>query len=264
MELDVISLTKKSTKKVNIMKKIVYTLDIDYYDGITKITRPSLVAWAKKIGAKLKIINKRKYPEYPITYEKFQMYEMAKKNKADWHIFVDSDAYIGNDFVDIVEMVPKTNVIVFKGGEGNTRFKMDDYMRRYNKFIDVGSWFFAFSDWTIDAFKPIHLQSGEPSVKQLIKNIFPTALELNGPVSVQPSHLIDDYILCRNIAKYGLKLTILSKDFPDLIHPVQHTCFDKVEAKENYMKLLEQNDKNHYWSLLKDHEWANELKQMGS
>ena len=182
-----------------IMKKIIYTLDINYDKGITDITMPTLKFWADKIGAKIKVIKTRKFPQYPITYEKFQMYEMAKKEHADWHIFVDADAYICNDFPDVVEYVPKTKVILFKGGFGGTRFKYDDYMRRYGKHLDVGSWFFALSDWTLDAFKPPHLQSGEPTVKQLIKNILPQTLELNGPVPVKPEHLIDDYMLCRNI-----------------------------------------------------------------
>ncbi len=244
------------------MKKIVYTLDINYDKRITDITRPALIRWAKKIGATIKVIKKRKYLDYPITYEKFQMYEWAKTHHADWHIFVDADAYIGNDFMDVIEMIPKTNAVIFKGGIGNTRFKTDNYMRRYGKHYDVGSWFFAFSDWTMDAFKPIHLQSGEPTVKQCIKNIFPIVVEKNGPVPVKPSHLIDDYLLCRNIAKYGIKLTIISDAFPTLTGCVQHTCFDTLDTKLDFMKLLDEDDKKLSWSLLKDHEWKEEFQEM--
>jgi hypothetical protein len=243
------------------MRKIIYTMVInDYASEIVEITRPALEHWAKKIDAEIKVISKRKFLDKPVTYEKFQLYEMAKKDPADWHIFVDADAYIKNDFLDITELVPKTNVIVAKGGSGNPRFRTDNYMRRYGHHIDVGSWFFALSDWTLDAFKPPHLQSGEPSVEELIDNIFPQTHELNGPVPVIPSHLIDDYVLCRNIAKYGIKVTYISEAFPNAMNGLAHTCFDTTEAKTAFLTLVRDRDEKSSWSLLTSHEWANDIK----
>lgn len=236
-------------------------MDIKYNPEITKITRPSLENYAKKIGAEIRIINKRKYPKMPITYEKFQMYEMAKKEPADWHIFVDADAYICNDFADVVEIIPKGNVLLVKGGFGGVRFKYDNYMRRYGYHLDVGSWFFAVSEWTLDAIKPLHLQSGEISIEEAISNIYPVSEELNAAVPVKPDHLIDDYMLNRNIAKYGLKVSYLTEFFPNAINNMQHTCFDKEDAKLAFLKLVSEWDNKKNWSLLKDHEWKDKIAE---
>jgi hypothetical protein len=236
-------------------------LNVDNYaPALREITFPSLQFWAQKIGAEIKVIETRKWPEYPITYEKFQMYEMAKEDPADWHIFVDADAYVKNDMIDIVEYIGKDKVLVAKGGKGNLRFKSDNYMRRYGRHLDLGSWFFAFSDWTIDAFKPPHLQSGEPVVDELIANIYPQTSELNAKVPVEPSHLIDDYMLCRNIAKYGLNVVFMAEEFPMAINTLVHTCFDTVEAKRALMQLVTERDERASWSLIENHEWANDIK----
>lgn len=241
------------------MKKIIYVLDINYDKRIKEITMPSIKAWAKRIGASIKIINKRKYPEYPITYEKFQMYDMALKEKADWHIFVDADVLINNNFPDVVEYVPKQNVLVTKGGYGGHRFKYDDCFRRYGQHLDVGTWFFAFSDWCLDAFKPPHLQGMD--VKKALTNFLPTIFEKNALAKIPHDHFIDDYMFGRNIAKYGLRISYLAEFLPDALNSIWHTCFDTNEVKYHYLKAKLDEDNNRVWTVLNDEHLGPKIRQ---
>jgi hypothetical protein len=243
------------------MKKILYTMAVNNYaPELRAITFPALEHYAAKIGASFEVITERKFPDYPVTYEKFQIYDRMKASGADWGLFIDADTYIMNDFPDVLEMVPKTNVVLFKLGDLGVRFKTNNYMRRYGRCLDVGSWFFAVSDWTVDAIKPLHLQPEERPWQELIKNIYPTTFELNGPVPVHPEHLLDDYLLCCNICKYGLKVTYISELHPEAVRSIGHTCYDTIDAKIAFMMKLAEFDHTDYWSLLKDHEWREDIQ----
>lgn len=77
-------------------KKIaVFTLNIDdYAPEICQHTIPNLQAWASQLGASFEIITQRKYTEHtdwPVTLEKFQMYEKAIEMDLDYAIFLDAD-----------------------------------------------------------------------------------------------------------------------------------------------------------------------------
>lgn len=245
------------------MNKTIYVLAVNNYcPEILAVTQPAILDYAKKIGAKVKYVTERKFLEFPVTYEKFQLYELSKANNDDWSIFIDADCYVCNDFPDIVEMIPTNCVLLAKGGFGGTRFKYNDYMRRYDQHLDVGSWFFAFNKICRDLIKPIHFQSGELSVNDCVNEIFPLSEELNGVVKVEPQHLIDDYLLARNIAKYGLKVKYLCEIFPNALNSLGHSCHDTNEVKLAYLKKLKDYDKTNYWSLLKDHPWCDEIKNM--
>ena len=62
-------------------KKTLYTLVInDYAPQIRAITFPLMKHWAAKIGADFHVIDSRQWPEYHITYEKFQLYELVQKH----------------------------------------------------------------------------------------------------------------------------------------------------------------------------------------
>ena len=73
------------------MKKTVYLLNIgDYEPEITSLTYPYISRYASKIGAAVHLITERKFPEWPITYEKLQIYELGRQHGNDWNIYIDS------------------------------------------------------------------------------------------------------------------------------------------------------------------------------
>ena len=64
------------------IKKCVFTLNVGgYATEITDLTYPLMKGWCAKIGADFHVITERKFSEWPITYEKFQIYELAKEGK---------------------------------------------------------------------------------------------------------------------------------------------------------------------------------------
>ena len=94
------------------MKKTIYTLQVDnFMPELTEITFKWMKVYAEKIGADFQVITERKFPHMPPNYEKFQIYELNKKNKDDWSIFFDADAIIHPDCVDWTIFVGKDTVI---------------------------------------------------------------------------------------------------------------------------------------------------------
>lgn len=187
------------------MKKTLYTLNIDNYaPEITALTMPLMERWTKKIGADFYIIKDRKFdPKLPPVYEKFQIYKLSAEHKNDWNMFFDADTLIHPDFWDVTELLTKDYTCSNGSDFTLIRFKADKYFRRDGRFIGKGNWFLIASDWCTDIWEPL----SDITVEEAIKNIFPTAQE-SGTV-IKNTHLIDDYIVSRNIAKYGLKHVLL-------------------------------------------------------
>jgi len=182
------------------MKKTVFTLNInDYSKEITSKTYPFIEGYAKKIGADFHIITERKFPDFPIVYEKLQIYELAKDN--DWSILIDSDALIHPDTFDITEILPRDTVLTCGVDFAPVRWRYDKYFRRDGRNIGAGNWFTVASNLCLDLWKPLD----DLTLDEALANIFPTIAERN----IQPDkkHFIDDYVVSRNIAKYGLKFT---------------------------------------------------------
>ena len=75
------------------MKKLLVTLNINNYDkDITNLTFPYMRQYAQNIGADFHIINERKFPNFPLMIEEFQMYDYS--SEYDWIIFLDADCLI--------------------------------------------------------------------------------------------------------------------------------------------------------------------------
>lgn len=185
------------------MKKTVFTLNIDNYaPGITKLTYPLIKYWSNKIGADFYCITERKFPEYPVTYEKLQIYKLGKEMKNDWNIYIDSDALVHPETIDWTVYLDKDTVAHNGSDMANIRWRYDNYFLRDGRNIGSCGWMSLASDWCIDLWSELDIP-----LKDAISNIFPTVDELNTVIT--PEHLIDDYALSRNIAKYGLKFKTL-------------------------------------------------------
>lgn len=189
------------------MKKCLYTLNIgNYLPEISAITLPLMERYAKKIGASFHIIMDRKFPKYPIVYEKFQIFELAQKQENDWNIFFDLDSLLHPDFWDLTVALSKdTTCSGYTSDFTPQRFKPDKYFLRDGRFIGKGNWFGIASNWCLDYWHPLE----DLTLDEAVKNITPTQDEVNN--GIERAHLIDDYTVSRNIAKYGLKHTLLSE-----------------------------------------------------
>lgn len=88
-------------------RHIVCTLDIDYPEVVTNITLSSMKEYSKNIGAEFLILSDRKFPNLPITQEKFQLYDLD----ADHITFMDVDALINPAAPDFSKIAPDEIVI---------------------------------------------------------------------------------------------------------------------------------------------------------
>jgi hypothetical protein len=188
------------------MKKTIYTLNINnYVPEITSITVPLLKYYANKINAEYYEITERKYPDWPIAYEKVQIYELAKQRGDDWSIYIDSDTIVHPETIDWTVLIDKDTVLAGVDTMfASVIFTYDKYFNRDGRNIGICNWFSIVSDWTIDYWKPLNT-----TPEDSIKKIHLLATQINS-VTTQ-SDLIDDYLVSRNVAKYGLKCTTVKE-----------------------------------------------------
>jgi len=186
-------------------KKTLYTLNLnpDDYREITDMTYPLLKHYARKCGADFYEIKDRKFPEWPPNYEKFQLYELAQEHENDWNIFFDCDALVHPNTPDFTEIISKDTCLHNGADFSPFRFKKDRYYLRDGRNIGSATWCCIFSDWCIEMVEPCHDMTPE----QVQDMIFPTADEIKRGVT--PIRLVEDFLIGRNIARYGLKFKMI-------------------------------------------------------
>lgn len=183
------------------MKKIIFLLDIDdYAPDIKVITYPLIERYAKRIGADIHRITERKWPDYPVVYEKLQIHELAPKLGADWIIYIDSDALVHPDMPDFTELLPRDTVLQNGYDFVLNRIDIDDYFRRDGRFIGTCNWFTIASIAMLDLWKP----ADDLTLEEMEKRMHCIQIEKNA-VNMEDGHLIDDFVLSRNVARFGLK-----------------------------------------------------------
>ena len=88
------------------MKKAVFSMNIgDYYPKMTKHSFARMKNYCKKIGADFIVINERKFPDFPINYEKLQIYELGKEY--DYIMYLDADCFIAENMPDFTNLPDK-------------------------------------------------------------------------------------------------------------------------------------------------------------
>lgn len=215
-----------------VLKKALVTLRIgDFLPRLWELTRPFMEGWAMKIGAEFIVIDKRiltvEGDGKPLNYEKFQVHKIAPDY--DWTFFLDCDAWIHIDTPDWSEMVNDKGVVMFNGIDNRlNRFKASNYSRRSNCRLGACTWNVICSDWTADLWTPpedyeaacanITLQWNEAKTAHCPRN-----------------HLIDDYQLSENVARYGLRYKTLNELCQAMSHPPMY--YQHLYNCEEYDKL---------------------------
>lgn len=189
------------------VKKTIYTLAIDNWaPDITSLTFPLLKRYAEKIGADFYVIEKRAYNDWPITYEKFQIYQLAQIMNNDWNIYFDADALVHPETPDFTLYLNKSEVAHHAMDMAPIRWTYDRFFLRDGRDIGSCNWLTIGSDWCIELWHPVD----DLTPQEVMDRCFPTIPEeLSGVIN--PYHLIDDFIVGRNIAKFGLKFKMLSE-----------------------------------------------------
>ena len=188
-------------------KKVIYTLNVGmkYCPQITNFTYPLMRRYAEKIDADFYIITERKFPDWPIAYEKLQIHTLAKEQEREWIYYIDSDALVHPEFFDITNHFTK-DVVIHNGSDlCNIRWKIDDVFRKDGRYIGSCNWFTIASDWCIDLWHPLE----DLTLQEALDQIYPTVNEAKTVISKE--HLLDDYVLSRNIAKYGFHFSTVTQ-----------------------------------------------------
>jgi hypothetical protein len=195
--------TKREETLQHPIRKTVYTLNLNGYSPeITELTYPLIKHYANKIGAEFYVIDKREFPKWPITYEKLQIYKLSHERQDDWSIFLDSDALVHPETIDWTIFLPKDTVAHNGSDFAPIRWKYDKYFLRDGRNIGSCNWNTIASSWCQDLWHPLDI-----SPEEAVGALYPTVEELN--TVIVPNHLVDDYALSRNIARYGLKAKTL-------------------------------------------------------
>jgi len=217
------------------MRKTLYLLNIGgYAPDITALTYPLLAYYADKIGADMVTITRRRFPQWPITYEKLQIYELAQERGDAFSLYIDSDALIHPETPDWSIFLPRDTVAHNGSDMAAVRWRYDHYFRRDGRHFGSCNWYTMAWDWCIDLWRPLD----DLTPAQAIDNIWPTVEELRTVITAD--HLVDDYALSRNIAKYGLKCTTLLQLLPKIGLPEAnlswHVYTEPLERKVQFMR----------------------------
>jgi hypothetical protein len=221
------------------IKKTVFTLNVNggYSNEITELTYPYLKKYAHKIGAEFYVITERKFPEWYVTYEKMQIYELGREMDNDWNIYIDCDALIHPDTFDFTNHLNKDTVCHSAMDMADLRWVYDEYFLRDGRNIGSCNWFTIGSDWCLDLWRPFD----DLTPEEANKKIFPIKNEIEGGITSKT--LIDDYVLSRNIARYGLKFKMFKDIFVEygmdygnfMYHQYNMPAEEKVVRIKNQM-----------------------------
>lgn len=195
------------------IRKTIYTLNVTpdglgtYAPELCELTYPLMQAYADKIGADFHVIKTRtsSRTKWPVTIEKFQVGELAREREDEWSIFFDSDTLISPEFFDVTEHMSKDTVAHNGNDMSHVRFKADKYFRRDGRWFGSCTWCVIASEWCVEDLWQLPQQ--EPP--EAYANIAITVQEHNSG-QCKTEHLIDDYTLSRNIARFGLKTTTIN------------------------------------------------------
>src|SRR5262245_46405216 len=92
--------------------KTLYTLNInDYAPEICAKTYPLMRAYAERCHAEFVIVDKRCFPDYPVCYEKLQIYDLARERQDEWSIYLDSDTLVHPETIDFTCFLPRDTVM---------------------------------------------------------------------------------------------------------------------------------------------------------
>lgn len=185
------------------MNYCIHVLNIgDYFPDLYKLTIKTIEAFSERIGADLNIITERKYKNWPLLTEKLQIYEDGKDY--DWNLLLDADILVHPNAYDPFLSIHPAIVGCKDSYDAHRQLQIDKYFLRNGRNVGLSSCVVATSQLTHDLWElPKDLTKEE-----ILNNI------------LQERKIVDEYVISRNLAKYGLHYRELYpfKDYNLLFH----------------------------------------------
>ena len=183
------------------MKKLIHVVNINnFFPELFALTYPTIESYAQRYGYEINIISERKFPDYPIHYEKFQVFEDGKE--ALINILCDADMLIHPQFPDMTSHCKRDSIAFNDNYHLSTKYHVDriPYFMRDGRDVGIATNFVVTSDWTHDAWEPIPLSAKD--IESLAKKEVTEDGNQRGW-----GHYADEFAISFNMAKYGLKYT---------------------------------------------------------
>ena len=200
-------------------KKIIHVVNINnFFPELFALTYPTIESYAQRYGYEINIISERKFPDYPIHYEKFQVFEDGKE--ALINILCDADMLIHPQLPDMVTHLRRDAIAFNDNYHLSTKYHVDriPYFMRDGRDVGIATNFVVTSDWTHDAWEPIPLSAKD--IEDLAKKeVTESGDDMDGGRGW--GHYADEFAISFNMAKYGLQYTgVCYEDWmrPYLIH----------------------------------------------
>ena len=217
------------------MKKILHVLNInDFFPELFALTYPTIKAYADRTGFVINLITERKFPDYPINYEKMQVYEDGKN--AEVNILCDADMLIHPEFPEVTKFLKRDSIAFNDNYNISMKYQVDKirYFMRDGRDVGIATNFVVSSDWTHDVWEPLSLS--QKDIEDLAKK---ENTDTGGADGRGWGHYADEFALSYNMAKYGLKYTGVT--WEDWMRPwLVHTgTGDKNEALQIARQTLE-------------------------
>ena len=171
-------------------KKCVHIIGAPIYsEELCAITIPRIQAYAEAIGADVNMVGStRVFPDYPVTYERMQIYAAGRGYQ--WNICIDADILIAPEVRDVTVTVPRDQVGIIMNYPASPFFSVEHryFIRGGRDFAPVQS-VVVTSDWMHDLWEPLRGMAG-------------THL-----AAVQNINQFAEYALALNFAKFNLKFS---------------------------------------------------------
>ena len=217
------------------MRKLIHVVNInDFFPELFALTYPTIRSYAERNGYMINIITERKFPDYPINYEKMQVYEDGKD--ADVNILCDADMLIHPEFPEVTEFLKRDSIAFNDNYNISWKYHVDRirYFMRDGRDVGIATNFVVSSDWTHDVWEPLSLS--QKDIEDLAKK---ENTDTGGADGRGWGHYADEFALSYNMAKYGLKYTGVT--WEDWMRPwLVHTgTGDKNEALQIARQTLE-------------------------
>lgn len=205
------------------MKNIIHVVYInDYFPELWEMCLPSIKQYAYKTKSELNIITQRKFPDWHINYEKFQVYEDGKY--ADSNFLIDADVLIHPKFPDFSNGISLPHHIAFNDNyHASTKFHVADniYFQRDGRDVGIASNAVISFKSTHDVWEPLNISPAKGKTITYVRE---------GD--------IDEYTLSHNMAKYGLKYTGITWEEWQRFYFVHIGCGDRAKAIDLARKTL--------------------------
>jgi hypothetical protein len=197
------------------MKKIIHCVYInDYFPELWEMCLPTIKQYAYKTQSELNIITQRKFTDWHINYEKFQVYEDGKH--ADCNFLIDADVLIHPQFPDFSNGITLPHHIAFNDNyHASTKFNVKNniYFQRDGRDVGIASNAVISFKSTHDVWEPLNITPDE-----------------GRKITYVREGDIDEYTLSLNMAKYGLKYTGITWEDWQRYYFVHIGCGDRTKA----------------------------------